>query len=90
MDVATPRAPSLETKDPFQMNFAYFVKSMLGTFHDDSFTEPQDDLLVITSVVPALERRNQNLVFFSPLSIANRHLKSYHFTAALITPGHLK
>jgi hypothetical protein len=89
--MSTPRAPSLETKDPFQMNFAYFVTfPMLRTFHDDSFTEPQDDLLVITSVVPALERRNQNLVFFSPLSIANRHLKSYHFTAALITPGHLK
>jgi hypothetical protein len=40
-------APSLETQDPFQMNFEYFVKSMLGTFHDGSFTEQPQDLLVI-------------------------------------------
>jgi hypothetical protein len=40
-------APSLKTKDPFQLNIAYFVKSMLGTFHDFSLTEQPQDLLVI-------------------------------------------
>lgn len=64
------------------MNFAYIAKSMFGTFQDDP-AEPQD-LLVVS---PGLGRTGTS----SFLTALNRiGIKSYHFTAALNTPGHLK
>lgn len=69
--------------NPFQMNFRYFAKSLLNIFHHDHAIKEPQELLVIGAGFG----RTGTSSFFTALN--RMGLLSYHFTAALSTPGHL-
>jgi hypothetical protein len=75
--------PAVSTKDPLSFTPSYMFKTFLGLSIDAS-KEPPQDLLVIS---PGFGRTGTSS-FITALSRIG--LKSYHMSAVVRTPGHLK